>query len=146
MEPGDVLDQAYWRRQAREAAAFDRCLEPLADRGVRVVVEIRPASRAGTDGGSVLAAVGRRHPRAGCTVEPAAGLAGGPPIREGGCGRLRGGAGDFLCGVVRRGEPAAGSSLPSYPFQRRRHWIETPRENHFKSRSVKQKVERMGLT
>ena len=124
MEAGVPLDGAYWHRQAREQAAFDRCVEALAELGVQVVVEIGPDA--------VLAPM----------VPPAWPAAEGPPapavlsslIRHspGEDGFSRAVAAAYEAGLavsfagLFAGEVRRRVSLPAYPFQRRSHWIDTP--------------------
>lgn len=123
VESKDALNEAYWQRQAREPAAFDRCVEPLSDLGVQVAVEIGPRA--------VL----------GPTVASAwPGSAGSPVVLSslrrdspGNDGFVSAVAGAYEAGLavsfagLFAGEARRRVSLPSYPFQRRRHWIEAPK-------------------
>ncbi len=133
--PDMALDAAYWRRHAREPVAFADGVKALAHLGVDMIVEVGPhavlgpmASQAWPDGDGqqavssapvVLASL-RRPPRNGTTVEPEC---------------------SFVCAVAEAyeagleisfdglfaGESRRRVSLPSYPFQRERYWIETSR-------------------
>ncbi|MDE2973398.1 MAG: SDR family NAD(P)-dependent oxidoreductase [Gemmatimonadota bacterium] len=131
VESGRLLDGAYWRRHAREAVAFASGIRTLADSGVDVIVEIGPRS--------VLAPMAlAAWPESSRTPSPRvlATLA-GPP----GEGAGEGGGGDFAAaaaGAYEAGLPIrpealfAGESrrrisLPGYPFQRTRHWLEAPK-------------------
>ena len=123
VESGDGLDQAYWQRQAHEPAAFDRCVERLRNLGVQVVVEIGPDA--------VLV------PQVASVWPESAGGAGGVVAlsslsrdSQGGDGFLEAVAGAYEAGLgvsfegLFAGERRRRISLPGYPFQRRRHWVE----------------------
>ena len=122
MESGDALDAAYWQRQANESVAFDRCVETLAELDVQVVVEIGPdavlgplvalAWPASADGAGipvVLSSLGASQDDDGFAEAVAGAYEAGLAISFGG---------------LFAGETRSRISLPSYPFQRRRHWIE----------------------
>ena len=122
MESGDVLDEAYWQRQASESVAFDRCVETLAELDVQVVVEIGPDAVLGpmvasawpesADGAGmpvVLSSLGASQDDDGFTEAVAGAYEAGLAVSFAG----------LFAGEARRRV-----SLPSYPFQRRRHWIE----------------------
>ena len=122
MEGGDALDEAYWQRQASESVAFDRCVETLAELDVQVVVELGPdavlgpkvasawpESADGTGAPIVLSSLGTLQDDGGFTEAVA--------------GAYEAGLGVSFAGLF-AGETRRRVSLPSYPFQRRRHWIE----------------------
>ena len=123
VESDDALDGAYWQRQARDPVAFDRCVEALAELGVQVVVEIGPdavlgplvasAWPASTDGAGmpvVLSSLRR-------------GSQGDDGFVAAVAGAYEAGLAVSFAGLF-AGEARCRISLPSYPFQRRRHWIE----------------------
>ena len=130
VEPGTRLDGSYWRRQSRQPVAFRRCIETLAELGVQVVVEIGPQAVLGP-------MVVMNWPEA--MPEPPAALASlaGPPDDEAegetGSGFVAAVAGAYEAGLpvsfagLFAGEQRRRISLPGYPFQRRRHWIEAPK-------------------
>ncbi len=107
-------DTAYWARHAREAATLEERIPVLADLGVDAVIEIGP----GSELGSAAASNG----------------SGSPPVIAGspdGAGRgfaavaaeaYRAGLAISFEGLF-TGESRRRISLPSYPFQRRRHWV-----------------------
>ena len=118
MESGDALDEAYWQRQAREPVAFDRCVETLAELDVQVVVEIGPDAVWG--------------PKVASAWPESADGDGVPVVlsSQGDDGFVGAVAGAYEAGLavsfagLFAGEARRRVSLPGYPFQRRRHWIE----------------------
>ena len=117
---GDVPDAVYWRRHARDPVQFEASIATLAESGVAVLLEIGPRP-------ILLEMVGQVWPR------PAA-----PTMVS----SLRTGKGDVqqmveaLAALYVRGvtpdfrafdRPWSRQkiSLPTYPFQRQRHWIDT---------------------
>ena len=125
MEAGAPPDGAYWHRQAREQAAFDRCVETLAELGVQVVVEIGPdavlapmvppawpESAEGTPAPAVLSSLTRHRP-------------GDDAFARAVAAAYEAGLAVSFAGLF-AGEARRRVALPGYPFQRRSHWIETP--------------------
>ncbi len=118
VESGDALDEAYWQRQARESVAFDRCVEALAELGVQVVVEIGPDAVLGP---KIASSDGAGMPVVLSSLVGAS---------QGDNGFVAAVAGAYEAGLavsfagLFAGETRCRISLPSYPFQRRRHWIE----------------------
>ena len=124
VKPGETLDAAYWLRQASERGASDRCTETLANLEVETVVEIVPcATHVPTAGNGEAPAVlsSLREPSddtEAMTVDDtfveavAEAYTAGLPISFAG----------LFAGETRRRV-----SLPTYPFQRRRHWIQIPK-------------------
>ncbi len=117
VESGDVLDKAYWTRQGREPASFTECVQALASMDVDVVVEIGvpdPGERAdtGADRGTpvVLTSLRRDAPPDNGFVEAVAGA-------------YEAGLEVSFAGLF-AGESRRRISLPGYPFERRRYWIE----------------------
>ena len=127
--PDLALDGSYWRRHAREAVAFSSGVRTVANLGVDLLVEIGPRS--------VLAPMAlTAWPE---EVEAPAVLASlqAPSADD----PLAGGAGDFVRAVAEAyetglpvrfeglfaGESRRRISLPGYPFQRTRHWLDAPR-------------------
>ena len=133
--PGETLDAAYWRRQAREPVAFRACVETLAELGVDAIVEIGPhavlgpmASLAwpetapGTAGGGPLTLASLRRPS---DSSPAP--AGGDAFVDAVARAYEAGLPIAFEGLF-SGEARRRIALPSYPFQRRRHWIDPPKQ------------------
>ena len=136
MEPGEALDGAYWRRQAREPGAFEPCVATLAELGVDVVVEIGPSATLGptiartwsasVDGAGAGGADARAPVmiaslrRPGPEMEPQAEQRGGD-FPEAVARAYEAGLAVSFAGLF-AGESRRRVSLPGYPFQRRRHW------------------------
>ena len=133
VEPGMALDADYWRRHARHPVAFASGVNALSELGVDVVVEIGPDSVLGTmarlawpsgpgasAAPSALASL-RRPRRDRSSAEPARGF-------------VHAVAAAYDAGLAIRfeglftGEARRRISLPGYPFQRERHWLERPRQ------------------
>ncbi len=128
--PGQALDASYWRRHAREPVAFASGVRTLADLGVDLVVEIGPHS--------ILAPMAvSAWPEAPQTRTPVI-LSSlrrpGGSTTSGNGGFPEAVAAAYQAGLALRfeglfsGESRRRVSLPGYPFQRRRHWVETPRQ------------------
>ncbi|MDE0458181.1 MAG: SDR family NAD(P)-dependent oxidoreductase [Chromatiales bacterium] len=133
VERDEALDAAYWRRQAREPVAFRAGVETLAALGVDTIVEIGPHAVLGP-----MALLSWPEPTRG-TASPPVTLAG---LRRPSDSTPGPAGGDAFVDAVARGYEAglpidfeglfAGEvrrriSVPSYPFQRRRHWFEAPK-------------------
>ena len=131
VEPGQTLDGSYWRRHAREAVAFASGVEALAELGVDRVVEIGPRSVLAP---MALSAWPESPERPAPTVVSSL-----SPPPDDSASSQRGG--DFARAVAEAyqaglpirfeglfaGESRRRISVPGYPFQRRRHWLEAPR-------------------
>ncbi|MYG17994.1 MAG: KR domain-containing protein, partial [Gemmatimonadales bacterium] len=109
MDPAGLPDGAYWREQARAREDPGRTSRALADLGVDLVVDVGMASSAGP---TALPDWPDAEEPAGQPFAAALGAAyeAGLPISFSG----------LFAGETRRR-----IALPGYPFQRRRHWIET---------------------
>ena len=106
----EVLDAAYWRRQAQEQAAFDKCAKKLANLGVDIIIEIGPDAVLGPIEGDANPPVVLPSLGDGGFVEAVAkAYEAGLPVSH---------AGLFV------GETRRRISLPSYPFQRQHYWIQ----------------------
>ena len=134
---GETLDAAYWRRQAQEPEVFDKCVETLADLGVEVIVQIgshsilgpktdkvRPKKTAGKGTNRNAA----ESPLVLSNLQKPSGD--GLPI-DGGDGFVEAVAAAYEAGLpvafagLFAGETRRRISLPGYPFQRLRYWIDT---------------------
>ncbi|MFJ1754071.1 SDR family NAD(P)-dependent oxidoreductase [Kitasatospora sp. NPDC088134] len=127
--PGELTDPAYWVRHAREAVRFHQGLQTLRAAGVRRFLELGPdtvlATLAATalaetgptdpgnpDGGTAVAVLRRGRPELPTLLGALAAL------------QVDGAAVDWtrLLGAP----PAGPVDLPTYAFQRRRHWLDAP--------------------
>ncbi len=118
-----VLDAAYWRRHAREPVQFARSVAALAEAGVEVLLELGPQPTlaamalhcwAGEGPPAAIAALRRGVPADRSLIESTAQLyAAGCKI-------------DFA--ALDLGHPRRKLSLPTYPFQRQRYWVEAPKQ------------------
>jgi len=133
VEGDEALDAAYWRRQAREPVAFRACVETVAALGVDTIVEIGPHAVLGPM--AVLAWPESTRGPAAPPVTLASlrrpsdsnpGPAGGDAFVEAVAQGYEAGLAIDFEGLF-AGEARRRISLPSYPFQRRRHWIEPPK-------------------
>ena len=137
--PDEALDGEYWSRQAWEQVAFDRCVGVLADLGVEAVVEIGPQQVLGPEISLAWPRPADGVKAAGDGVEEPVVLSsllrpsGNSPAPEVEVGFLKAVAGAYEAGLsvsfagLFAGETRRRVSLPSYPFQRRRHWVDAPK-------------------
>jgi amino acid adenylation domain-containing protein len=124
IETSDALSPEYWAAHARSTVRFDAALTTLTEAGVTALLEVGP--------GTALAAAARQGAgrAAGCAIVSS--LA--PGISEGGEGaRLLDALGKLWCAgarpdwdAVRDTAGARRISLPAYPFERNRYWIDAP--------------------
>jgi acyl transferase domain-containing protein/SAM-dependent methyltransferase len=114
----ELLDPAYWRRQLREPVQFARAVETLAHEGLRAFVELGPRP--------TLCGMGSRAWPA--AMPPALWL---PSLREGRDDREQ--LLESLGSLYVAGCPVNWSALgpnrrrvplPTYPFERRRYWLD----------------------
>ena len=133
---GVVPDRSYWRRHAREPVAFADGVGALASLGVDAVVEIGPQRVLGplveqcwpsTPGRSGEAGPSHSTPVVLTTVRRSAGAEQG--FVEAAARLYEIGARLSFEGLF-AGENRRRVPLPTYPFQRRRYWIETANRRH----------------
>ena len=126
---GDQLDGEYWRRQARESVAFESSIHTLAELRTEVLIEIGPhavlgpmATMAWPEAGPHPVTVSsQKRPssedRESQVESKYAFVTAVAQAYEAGL--------DLDFAGLFHGEHRRRIQLPSYPFQRRRHWIET---------------------
>ena len=124
--PAELGAEGYWSRQARAPVRFADGVTALRELGIRILVEIGP--------GAVLG------PMAALAWPDDEELAGAPVVlasqhRAGDAGDLaflRAVAGAWEAGLpvsfagLYAGERRRKVSLPTYPFERERHWVKSP--------------------
>ena len=129
IEPGEMLDGAYWKRHAREPVAFASGVRTLADLGVDLVMEIGPHAVLGP-------MVSLSWPESEQTPSPIVLWSLRQPSDNAPAGDstfVKAVAGAYTAGLpvcfagLFAGEARRRISLPGYPFQRERHWIEAPK-------------------
>ena len=115
----ELGDGGYWRRQARERVRFASGVEALAELGVGVLVEVGPRAVLGP-----MAAFSwpESAPGSGPAVVTSLGRETG--FLEGVSGVYEAGLSVSFEGLF-AGERRRRVSLPTYPFQRERHWVRT---------------------
>ena len=136
VDSGGALDGAYWSRQARANAALGACAATLAELGVDAIIEIGCAAEIGA--GAELGQQISREWQASANGADSAGApliisgkarADGDELAEQGAGFVEAVARAYEAGLTLdfnglfAGESRRRVSLPTYPFQRRRHWI-----------------------
>ena len=122
---GEVEDAGYWRRQARSPVLFASGLRALSELGVGVLVEVGPRAVLGP-----LALLG--WPGDG-EVDPASVSSQVGEVGSGDVEFAGAVSAAYEAGVRVRfeglyaGERRRRVSVPSYPFQRERHWVKASR-------------------
>ncbi|MDE0245177.1 MAG: type I polyketide synthase [Gammaproteobacteria bacterium] len=124
------LDGAYWRRHAREAVAFVDGVRALDGLGVDLVIEIGPRAVLSSMTLSAWPEAAQGSPPAVlASLRPPADSASGTPdggeFTEAVAAAYQLGLPIQFSGLF-AGENRRRISLPGYPFQRRRHWLEAP--------------------
>ncbi|HEY9760972.1 MAG TPA: type I polyketide synthase, partial [Trichocoleus sp.] len=120
LAPGEVLDGSYWRRHAREPVRFGDAIASLHHAGHTLFLEIGPHP--------ILSGMGKR-----CVSDPA--LQWLPSLRKGvdEWETLLASLGQLYCKGIKVNWAAFDRpyrrrkvSLPTYPFQRQRYWLDVP--------------------
>ena len=123
--PGKRLDEAYWRQTGEPSASRD-CVPALADLGVQALVEV------GMPGGlgPMLRATWSAAEETPVTLSGLQGTSDTQAMPQGDDRFADAVAGAYEAGLavsfegLFAGEMRRRISLPGYPFQRRRHWVE----------------------
>jgi iturin family lipopeptide synthetase A len=120
----DLADPAYWARHMRGTVRFAEGLRELLAQSGRAFVEVGP--------GGTLATLVKQHPdtEAGLVAVPALGRAGeaGSDLESllAAVGRLWTAGVEVDWKLFHGGERRRRVSLPTYPFERRRFWVDPP--------------------
>ena len=137
--PAEALDGEYWSRQAWQQVPFDTCIGSLADLGVDVVMEIGPQQVLGPEvalawppsaDGVKAAGHDVKAPVVLSSLRRPSGNSSAPEVEV---AFVKAVAGAYEAGLpvsfagLFAGEARRRVSLPSYPFQRRRHWVGSPK-------------------
>jgi acyl transferase domain-containing protein/acyl carrier protein len=110
-------DARYWRRHARETVRFAACVDSLTRAGVNVLLEVGPHP-------TLLGLAARVAPQANWTA--LASLRRGRSDRQGmlaSLGALYARGAAVKWDAVMSGRGYRRAILPTYPFQRERHWV-----------------------
>ena len=129
LPPDTLLDAGYWADQARNPVAFRACISALAELETGTVIEIGPQPVLGP-----MISLGWPNPQKSpiniaSLRGPARNDAPAPPDQ----GFARPAARAYEAGLALQpaglyaGERRHRIALPTYPFQRRRHWVKTGR-------------------
>ena len=112
----DAPDAAYWRRQLREPVRFTDAVNTVRESGLHLFLEIGPHPTLATLGEQIADGAGvwtsslhRERPARTQMLQAAAGL------------WAHGAALDWQ--AVHAASAARKATIPTYPFQRRRHWL-----------------------
>jgi phthiocerol/phenolphthiocerol synthesis type-I polyketide synthase E len=122
MRPEEATDPAYWARQLRGTVRFADGLAQLLAEPQRILLEAGP--------GDTLASFAREHPARRPGQAVIASLRHPKSAEEDAAVLLRAVArlwlagGDFDWEAFSAGEERRRVSLPTYPFERRRYWID----------------------
>ena len=134
----EMPEAACGLRNVREAATHGRCIRTLVERGIEVVVEIGPC-------GSVGPMIASHWPDSAGNDERVGNGDGGPVMLSGpqadgdgsapngDTGFVRAVAGAYEAGLpiafagLFAGETRRRISVPGYPFERRRYWVDSPK-------------------
>ncbi len=134
-EPEAVLEGTYWEQQAGETANLQSCVETLVELGVDLVIEIGPQAgitQTVQDLWPDQTGVATNAPKP-VIIESLVRPSDNSPSFDSDRGFLEAVAKAYETGLtisyagLFTGESRRRISLPSYPFQRRRHWIEAPK-------------------
>ena len=131
LEEGQAMDGAYWRRQIRQPVEYRRSVEALADLGVEAVIEVGPGAVLGPM--TILCWPEQADSAEPIVVSSMKRPSDRTPAPEDGCGFLDAVVGAYQAGLDISftgqfgGETRRRISIPGYPFQRQRHWVETPK-------------------
>ncbi len=131
LEEDQPMDGSYWRQQVRQPVEYRRCVETLASHDVDLIIEIGPGTVLGPM--TVLAWPPRPDNTEPAVISSMRRPSKRTPTPADGSGFLDAVAGAYEAGLdvdfgaLFEAETRRRISVPSYPFQRQRHWVEAPR-------------------
>ena len=115
-------DGAYWRRQAREPVRFESGVRTLSELGIGVLVAVGPDGVLGGLGSNAWPEAERP------AVVPSLGADGDGDFAAAVGAAYEAGVEVSFAGLF-AGEGRRRASLPTYPFQRERYWVEAPKRH-----------------
>jgi amino acid adenylation domain-containing protein/FkbM family methyltransferase len=121
-----ATDPGYWADHLLGTVHFARGAATLLEDSARVWIEAGPGGSLGTFVRQQARADGRATPLAVASLPHAAEGAAEPALLLGALGRLWAAGVQPDWAAFRNGESRRRVPLPTYPFQRERHWIEAP--------------------
>jgi amino acid adenylation domain-containing protein len=122
IRPEEATDPAYWARQLRQAVRFADCVAHLLGEPHRILLEVGP--------GNTLSTLARQHPAAGSGHAMIASLRhpkqpdSDPVVLLQAVARFWLAGGEIDWAGFWAGERRRRLALPSYPFERRRYWVD----------------------
>ncbi len=132
VEPDQALNATYWKRHAREQVAFADAVQTMADLGVDLIIEIGPRSllaplavSAWPDSTPSPQVISSMIPR----VDGAGVQDSNKGFVDAVAKAYEAGLGICFDGLF-AGESRRRISIPDYPFQRERFWLEAPKRRH----------------
>ena len=129
LESDELLDAAYWERQAREPVRLQECLETMAGQGVDLVVEVGPQAWLAPTIKAQWPKTNAADTMPPVVIESQARDTDVLSSSDSESGFLEAVARTYEAGLtvsfagLFAGESRRRISVPSYPFQRRRHWV-----------------------
>jgi acyl transferase domain-containing protein len=138
IKPGDLADQSYWSRQLRYTVRFAEALDCALKDAPKIILEVGP--------GQALAQLAHQHPEKSkvitvCSTLDSSNASGNEQaFILTSLGKL------WLAGVkpdwtgFYANEKRRHIQLPTYPFERKRHWVEPVKEPHPASNSGRNTV------
>jgi len=120
----EATDPAYWARHCRQAVQFSAGVTELRKNPNAILVEVGP--------GNVLATLARQHASAGADQVIVSSLSDGYSGQGDAASLMSALGAVWMSGApvdwaaVHCGEQRTRVSLPTYPFERKRYWLEAP--------------------
>ena len=130
IQADQLLDSDYWQRHARGSVAYRKGVESVANEGADAVLEVGPNAILGpmtemawpaSSANLPVILASMRMPREGHPEIPADG-----GFHNCVCEAFEGGL-DIAFEGLYAGETRRKINIPGYPFQRRRHWVQSRR-------------------
>lgn len=120
------MDRTYWRRHARDAVQFDQGVTTLAETGADLVIELGPQGVLGPLAAMCWPGSGPSPRILSSLSGPGKGADAASDFAQAVASVYAAGATPSFQGLY-AGEKPAKAALPTYPFQRRRYWVDSER-------------------